>query len=778
MPTANLTLTGTRLSPVWTAVGALSVPTGLAKPGVAVPTGGLLSVLVPSSAPLDPLNNIGPNGTGWSMWITLKGITSTVGTIDATKLTVLVSDPGYTAGVPTGRLRTLTGVTFLRRQYPNAASRLISTDGVNVTMLVGLDDRIYAGSSIVSVFIASGFYPSCAPSNAGSISNQSTARYKKAGFTWVNPQFERSGSTFNVEAAIAHRDGQAGQMVDSVLFTVSDGTSTSSTLVTAPTLSSKITVGNPPEVWAAALSTSGLAQGARSTVNAKVYPWIGDANAVLDLAHDGEAWPTAVPQTLLNFFCDRTAGYGGAYAYVDGVGGGTPQVSTTAGTASANPYADIPSALSAIQTFNNANKGHNDLGGATVRLKDNGGSPRTHTVSGDGPYTNASTWCYIEKDPAAVGAVSVTWSTLCQMSNMLAWGGNGLVIAPTSGQYGMSGNLGANEFVLIHNCSIDTTGGTNRLALQDRRHLLNVTFTGSVQMDISSFNSTTAANIHALHGVSATAANCPTSAVAQSMLGCKLPNQIVGLPGGEGGSGMFCMNNKVYGFQLEGVGFTRNLSRGIFTIQNLIETDVTQGVGAMKLFADGDLTTFDNLVDMYNTAVGERSSRMYNDIPGSEILPNGLQKEGVSKYNIWDNYNCKTDTFNAGSGSVGNWAYSYSVGNVGNVSLFGDVGRGATAVPHNDATDPSYLGNAWLPSSEYNLFRTALGFTQAQIMAMFTNYTVQPQAVPALGGNYLPLSTATYLRNRVPAGKAALKYDLAGSARKNDGTGAAGCYEV
>lgn len=200
-------------------------------------------------------------------------------------------------------------------------------------------------------------------------------------------------------------------------------------------------------------------------------------------------------------------------------------------------------------------------------------------------------------------------------------------------------------------------------------------------------------------------------------------------------------------------------------------------VMSMNFFADGDLTTIRNYVEQHNTAVGNRASRMYNDVQASQVAPNGLPKIGASIYNVWDDYNLKNDTFNAdGAGATGNWAYSYSVGNRGNVCLFGRVTRGSLDAPANDNTDP-YLGMAWLPSSEYNLLRAGIGLTQAQIMALFGNYTVGPQASPAIGGNYVPLSTSTYLKSRVPAGATVLKYDLAGTLRRTDGTGAAGAYE-
>jgi hypothetical protein len=743
--------------------------------GVVIPTGGLLSLTVVNASPIDVASSIGASGSGWVASVVLKGLTSLVGTVDATKLTISVQDPGYdTAGNATTVSRTITGVAHVRRQYPNGASKMISTSGGDLTILVSLDDWIYSATNIISATLASGFYPSSVAGSAGSVSNQSVESYPKPLFGWNQPQMERSSATFLVEGYAAHRHMRNGQQVACIKYTATDGTNSSPTVTAAaPALSARTTVGNIPEVFKGTLDTSTLTQAAACTVNAQVFPWIGNSSAVLNLATDGIAWPTAVPQTLLKFTCDRTGGYGGAFAYVNGVGG-APVTSATPAVASASPYATVADALDGIKAFNNANKGHNDLGGGVVRLKDNAGLALTHTLDRDGPYSPGTTWCYIERDPAATAAVTLTASGLRQMSDMLSWGGNGLIVAPTSGQYTFSGNLGTTELVDIHDITLDTTGGTNRLSLHARRWLRNITITGSVQMDFSGFGGGSTYNVHLASGVVATVANNPTNFGAQMMLGNTLPGTIVGVLGGEGSDGTIIANNKLLSIFMENLSAV-TFSRGYWALQNVIETNVAQ---ALKVFADGDHTTITNFGQAYNVACGERSSHFYNDDAASKVVPNGLIKKGTSRFNIFDNINIKGDTFNSGAGSVGPWAMMYGVSNVGDVSLFGQVGRGAGDLPHNDNADVPYLGMAWLPSSEPNLFRTALGFTQAQIMAMFTNYTVQPQAAPALGGNYKPVSGATNLRNRVPSGLAGLKFDIAGVARKNDGTGAAGAYEV
>jgi hypothetical protein len=246
---------------------------------------------------------------------------------------------------------------------------------------------------------------------------------------------------------------------------------------------------------------------------------------------------------------------------------------------------------------------------------------------------------------------------------------------------------------------------------------------------------------------------------------------------GDGAHERICYNTKVYSIAMTS-GSARTITKGMAFVQVLSELVGGAGATCFNILSDGDLTTCSNVIEFHNGGFGERCSHFYNDVSGTKVIPSGIQKKGVAKFCIWDNFNIKTETFtlpSAPAGSVGNWAYTYQVGNHGNVSLFGAVQRIATDAPHNDNSDVPYMGAAWQADSEPNL--QLHGLTKAQIMALFTNYTAAPQAVPAAGGNYQPVHGAQYLTSRVPAGQSVLKYDIAGNARLTDGTGAAGPYE-
>lgn len=738
-----------------------------------VVTGAISLCAIADATALDPQSSIGPSGSGWVALITLKGLTSVVGTVDPTALTVNITDPGFdTSGNATVVSRTLKGIAHIRRQYPNGASKQISTSNGDVIMLVSLDDWIYQGSTITSVTIGSSFYPSCVASTAATVSNLSNTPYPTPLFGWINPQQESVGNTFSPEAVGFHRHARNGQQFACMKFNINDGTNTSAdVLVSSTTTSARVTQGNIPEVWAPSIDTTGMTQGTICTVNAKAYPWIGTA---FDVGASGTAWPTARPITKLRVLCDRTGAYGGAYAYVK-VGASAGTVSATPATAKADPYPTITAAMNALKTWNNANKSHNDLGGGFVRLMDDGaGGPQTHTIATAPANSPGNTWMVIEKDPSTAAVISVTWSAQTSLPSLVKW--RNVSIVPSATTYNILGNSTADEMVAMDNCVVDNTANKTIVGWYIYKYFHNVTLTGGNACD---FNGLAASNngIAIMAGFVGTKTSTLTGGHPGLMVGNILPGYTVGWStSSQGNHGRIFYNNRFRNALVFSVTATTLLD-GMANVQNQFECDAVAGAVAENFFADGCLITVTNYVEMHVTAVGERCSRMYNDVAASKVIANGVPKLGTSKFCIWDNTNQKADCFSSGAGSVGAWAYLYGVGNVGNVSLFGQVNRLATDAPHNDNTDSPYMGCAWHPSSEYNLFRTALGFTKAQIMAMFPNYTVGPQAVPAEGGSYIPLSTASYLKSRVPVGFSVLKKDLLGTTRRTDGTGAAGCYE-
>ena len=749
-----------------------------------VADGAIMSVTIRGATPLDPAGDGGgPSGSGWVADVVLKGIASTSGALDASKLVLVVTDPGYDgAGAVAARSRTIRGVSVLRQQYPASNSYLVTTAAGNLSLSISLDDWIYSGSTVFSAAIEAGFYTGSVASTSPTNTNGSVEPYPRAVFGWVTCQHERAtAATFGVEGVAFHRHPMGGRPVACVEYITTAGSTFSNSLTT----STVVTQGFVPEVFAASIPVSGLTQGAVSSVNAKIYPWIGDSSAVFDLAVHGKAWPTSEPQTPLRVLVDSSGGYGGAYAYVKvGASGGT--VSATPATAAAAPFPTLTAAFTALAAWNNTNRGHNDHSGSVVRLMDADGSASTHTIAASNNTTAGLCWTRVEKDPASTAAVTVTASGIFNMPSLVKYCGG--LIVKTGSAYSFSVSAAtANSMVCLESISFDNVGGYAEIgAYTNLMWQYNVTLTSGHLKRIAKL---TASQVNTVIQAGVVCASSSSSNIeAHSVIGCNVGERYTEPTSANIGTDT-CDGTIIYNNRFRAgmsVGKTSPAVRGYAIVQNLVEspTAVTQ---CISFAADGTTQSINNFIEMYNTAVGERSSQMYNDVPATDILPSGLRKVGTAKYNVWDNYNIKGDTFQRTSGNaagVGNWSCMYQVGNAGNISLFGSVNRGSSNsggsdAPNNDGFD-GYLGMSWLPSSNYNLQHTRagwVGMSKPDIMALFSGYTVAPQASPAVGGAYTLVGASSPLYGCVPSGLAALGKDLAGVARLNDGSGAAGAYE-
>lgn len=741
-----------------------------------VTLGAISALRVRDTTAIDPSAGVGPDGSGWVAEVTLKGIVSTAGTLDATKLVLTVTDPGYTtSGTTTTVTRQIRGVAHVRRQAPNGNSRMISTDGSDLTLLIALQDWVYSGTTITSAAIESGFYTGSVESSAPVITNASAFAYRKPIAGWINPQHERSTANAHaVELVAFHREARAGQQVACVKLQATDGTNTGTeSLVSVPVLSTRVTQGFKPEVWAADVDMSTLTNGAVCHVNAKVYPWIGDASAVLDLAADGYAWPTSLPSTRLRVVCDRTGAYGGAYAYVqNGAVGGT--VSATAATAKASPFPTVAAAQTAMASWNNTNKGHNNLDGGTIRLMDNAGADYTHQFTS---FASNAVRCYvtIEKDPESTAVVGLQCANPSSFSSgpALVKYRNLKLERPTTVLYNfITTNTTADAvrtILCVEGCTFGDFSSKRFVYYYHHKHYLNCTFASATDILLNGENNISGGNIASLIGC--TGPGLFTNCNPKMMVGNSLASLYSGVDTnsfGDGDHGKILFNNKVFGLS-HNKTTANTLNVGYANVQNVCE--VISGGHPMPMFQDGDLTAVSNYVGHHCTAVGERWSRFYNDT--------GVHtpKFGVDRFSVWDNSNFKDDRFSAGG--TGTWAYGYGVGNFGNVGLFGDVGRTSGAMPHNDNAQSPWAGNAVHPTTKFNLTNAAYGGrTQAQVMDLFENYTAAPRAVPALGGDYRPKAASASVFQTVPAGLAVLRYDLLGNLRRNDGTGCAGAYEI
>lgn len=772
-----------------------------------VTAAGITSVTVVSDTPLldatndygDPTVRIGVNGNGWILQVVLAD--DGVSTFDPTKISLVVQDPGYTdsggAMVATTVQRTIGSQLIMRRQRTFNTSNMNAASAGVRTLYINLDDDIYQGTTIIGVVAASGFYGAAAAGSVATVTNSSTRAYEKPLSAWNNLQQElATGSSFAVELVATHRRMRAGRQVAGVEFIATDAsahTAATQTVVT-PTLSTMITNGQPPECYAASIPLTALTQADMCSVNAKVYPWLGNSTAVLDLAVDGASWPNACPQVPLRFKNDKAGTYGVAHAAVQvGAVGGTVQTSYAA--ALTTPYSTIVAALTALQTYNAALGGgaaHNDLGGSHVWLMETtpgGGANFTTAANGITGNINGRTagdsWCIVSVDPAASGAVLMTMATTRTTVGMMQWN---CPIAHTAGS-GLDGGGSPNNIMAAFTGKLDITGTAATVPIYFRcglAYFRNLQLTTGGVATLGPYPghifSTNRMQIAQYSGVTYTdTAGVSVNLNAYAMIGCRLNHSCIQelATGGANDSqdGMVLVNNILLATDnvselAKNVAYTR----GLAYVQNVYErtgTGVSAG-GTVYFGADGTDKALANFIIAYNTFpygtvpasdTVTRTNGFYNETAASA----GVIKWGSRRFNIFQNYNRKTDTFtgvSVATGRVGVWREGYWTGDVGNITT--SLSSDSEAAPKSDGT--AFIGETMGPAANlnsYNVGVTNVGFTNVQAGnggAGFGTYTLV-----SLGTN------AEY--GRVPAGLAGLTYDLAGAARLNDGNGAAGAYE-
>lgn len=739
------------------------------------PEATIVSLVVGDATPIDPdAGGIGIAGDGWTAEIRLPLIAGAA--FDPEKLTLTVSDPGYdAAGAVTVRTRQIRGTRVLRRQYPNAAERLMRDDGAAATVTIALSDLIYAGSTIVSVDCAAGYYGAAAAGAVAgdAVANASTRAYYKPLFAWLNLQQERAtGSGFAVEGVAYHRHAMNGQQVACIAYTGSDGTHAAAPQICgAPALSDIQTGGNIVEAWKASVPLAALDQGVPCTVNARVYPWIGDATAVLDLAADGIAWPTANPQTVLRFLCDRTGGYGGLEAWVRaGASGG-------AVGSRATPYPTLIAALAGLAAANNATKGHNDHSGSTVWLMDDGaGGAVDHGIAGNIATAAGLCWTTIAVDAAATGAVRLSVGNGASRS----FAGLGLyrfacpVVQLTS--HNLNGGSDVNSAMLAFDGPVDVGGGTVT-PLNYRVGLIWMrggTLSGANSANTNPLASAGAARreqvVLALGLTWAPGVNM--SSKAFTTIGCRFSRVAPGehqatFANWDSDDGRIFANNLLLDMRTPAIlGDQRAYRRGLALVQNVFERANVASQPALQVGADGTVAAIDNLLLAYVSVPGGTAENRVNWCYADAAGAAGIIKRGVALYTIFAEYNCKSDSFttvSTVSGRVGNHELLYTVGGRGNVCVNGSTG--GSRAPGVPEASGNWLGEYWeagsLPAG------AAVGFAQMRAGG----------AAAAGGGDYHLTGEENAAYARVPAGLAGLRFALDGAARRNDGTGAAGAYE-
>jgi hypothetical protein len=470
---------------------------------------------------------------------------------------------------------------------------------------------------------------------------------------------------------------------------------------------------------------------------------------------------------------------------VGGVNVATGAAALTLAAARLTPVTTPDAAYKAIRALNKT-KGRDDYAGF-MYLGNKTADTIEYGALASIPAAVGLTWCTITPDPAASGPVKWTGKAAAvaipSMTRAL-----GLTIKPTPGPYGNwstfydAASASGASMLALNGCvfeaassgdSIAGSAGIYGFAYHSR---VNCTSTLGNVLGVAGPGNDLRAIALALGNVQG--AGSPATAQIFAANRCEIF--------GSGDSGMPAVTNGYFVVNNEfrfstGVALDlKSISRPTVIAQNLFEFrgNNAGGIFSMNASADSVITPVFEYLDMHNTRIGNRGSRMYLD----DKLARGVIKHGVSIGNVDTNYNIKTDTFEGGlPGNTGNWRYLHQVGMRSNVSMFGSLGGMKPGTG-------SYLGMAWEP--DYSSYLLSTDF--ATNAALFRNWQGQrnDNAAYAGGGDYHLASSTNALTNRVPRMFAAFDpaftdtlsgalfaFDQDGRPRLTDGTGAVGCYE-
>ena len=163
---------------------------------------------------------------------------------------------------------------------------------------------------------------------------------------------------------------------------------------------------------------------------------------------------------------------------------------------------------------------------------------------------------------------------------------------------------------------------------------------------------------------------------------------------------------------------------------------------------------------------------------------NEIKTQYSRQFDIYTEINIKGDYFNApGFGQsgarVGNWDGRFGVNTIGQTVINGNANVSYPASYQSWYGDyVGYLGD--VPASQASTTaRVSFADDRSWGDGVLTGTkTPTPTATGLAFGNYCILNTSPHGLSQVPAGSMAWSVDILGNARLNDGTGAAGAYEV
>ena len=572
-----------------------------------------------------------------------------------------VQRPGFdVTGAPNVVNDQISVSSRLRNPFPNQDS-LTDAD-------VALSNFVYAGDVIAGA------------------TNNSTRLYPKPIAMWLNHDREHIKTEIHVlRLAVSHAYARNSQPVAAVKFIASDGisevTQTVSDMDTAHYDASGLTVPH----FSATLNFSTLKDKELVTVDAVIYPWVGEP---FTISTDADPYPSP-NLTTLRLWNDFTESYGTGYVYVNVDTGDDASgvVSVLATEAALSPFATIPSAVTALKAFNGTQFGrNNDVGGGIVRLAEGTHVHGSIKAQGESPHVPL----VIEAaDPATQATTVLTDGGSSIFNGIPAFLKlRHLTLRKTGGSVVFldSGATSAENLLITENCIWDANATSYYGAWVYRVGRFT-----QINCEIGGGGDPKQGNSFSTEAIMVTAIGCQGCAgtITYHAVGCSdLPEFTLR----EALGARPAMTGVFLGWNTFTNGSTSNPiisvsaplgPRGFAFVGNVVESWGAATNAGLRLNADSDVSITQNVVLQHNTIVGERANLLYLD--GTE----NVEKSAYVNFNLFSRFNIKGDVF-AGQGlNVGNWPVRYKVGWSDNASTDGS---------NNSSTygPPSWLGE--LPS--------------------------------------------------------------------------------
>lgn len=582
------------------------------------------------------------------------------------------------------------------------------------------------------------------------VTNSSAETSPKPVAAWVNTYRRLVGNSIDVEVVAFHRDGRNKKSVACVVFRATDGTTTVTSTVTSTVVSGQSWDKCAVLVYKATIDISTLSDNTNITVNAKVYPWIGDSTSVLDSA-DQSAVREFSPRVYRK---NTTRAAAPIYIALKSTGNDSTGVtSTTEATAVATPCLTPDGAINRARALLGTGAGSLD---GLIIVMDAGtwvrsGSPTANTVNAEvifQPISGVSKASCIFQFGAANTAFQLDYFRM-----------KGLTVQRI-GAFSNNAANGGNS--VYEDCAIDFNGNTTTpIAIANT----NVFYVGC-DFGTNPALQTGSATIHALfRGCTGGAANSGLQCEWYVAVGNQWTGMRMSTFAGRSQSGtVIAFNKHLSAGVASGAPFA--LSEGPIVgaaiVQNLVEYTLNSGQLGIGVSSDGQVANTTHVIMHHNTFVGAflggRCNLFYDETTGTART----HKLQSCKGNIHVQINTKSDVFKTDGTRTGNWAYEHGVGCDGEFSQYIDASSGGIG----SAFAQEYPGLHASIGTSSTVRNDPLFTTYAGATWNGTSYTA------GAGGGTYTLQGGSPCAARLPV--PLLSHDLAGTARPaaNDASGA------